>query len=152
MKKTLLLSLILLGVTAPKVTSEGDNDKVFIYHNKREVCSGRLDKCFPIAMGSSQYPTPKWEGPRFLTTHYKEGFIWQNPLTGQVFQPNQHNLGPIWIQVIENDRGWDIGFHATPEKHIDIGLQYSHGCLRMVMGDLREFSSSLEYLDKFYSL
>lgn len=152
MIKHLFIASIFIGVTAPEVISEGDNDKVFIHHDERKVCSGRLDKCFDIAMGSSQYPTPRWEGPRFLTTHYKDGFIWQNPLTGQKYQPWEHNLGPIWIQVIENERGWDIGFHATPEQHVDIELQYSHGCLRMVMGDLREFSDSLQYLDKFYSI
>jgi len=152
MIKHLFLALILIGITSPAVISEGDEDKIFIHHKERKVCSGRLNKCFDIAMGSNKYPTPKWKGPRFLTTHYKNGFIWINPLTGQKYQPWEHNLGSIWIQVIKNDQNWDIGFHSTPEPNVDIKLQYSHGCLRMNIKDLKEFSNSLENLDKFYSL
>ena len=153
MIKHLFIALVLISATAPKVISEGDNDKVFIHHNEKKVCSGRLDKCFDIAMGSSQYPTPRWEGPRFLTTHYKDGFIWQNPLTGQKYQPWEHNLGPIWIEVYNNAQtSWQYGFHATPYPNIPLAQQESHGCLRMNMQDLLQLSNSLQYLDKFYSL
>jgi len=151
--KHLFIALILLGTTAPQVISEGDDDKVFIHHNERKVCSGRLNKCFPLGMGSAQYPTPKWEGPRFLTTHIKDGFRWQNPLTGETFEPWEHNLGPIWIEVYNNtETGWQYGFHASPYPNIPLAQQESHGCLRMNYTDLVEFSNSLQLLDKFYSL
>lgn len=150
--KILLFSLLVFFGNMPVANSEGNEDKIFIYHKEKKVCSGRLNKCFPIAIGSNIYPTPMWSGPRFLTTHYKNGFIWQNPITGKQYQPYEHNLGPIWIQVITNNKGWDIGFHSTPDKELPLSEQVSHGCIRMDEKDIREFSKSLKFLDKFYSI
>lgn len=133
-----------------RVLSEEVENKVSIYLTDKKICSGRLNKCFKIAIGSSKYPTPLWKGPRYLTIHYKQGFTWINPLTNQLYKPNTHNLGSIWIQLIKNNKGWDIGIHQTPELNKPIEEQVSHGCIRMMPQDIKELSNNLKYFDEFY--
>lgn len=131
-------------------------NRINIYIDRDIVCISPSNKCWPFAKGRSEYPTPIWEGAQELTTHYKNGFIWKNPLTGKVYPKGQHNLGNIWIQFYEDTDPksktylWSYGIHETPYPNIPLSQQESHGCLRMTAEDIKSFSESINYFDKFY--
>lgn len=147
-------SLILALQTKGEANEE--SNRVNIYLDKNMVCVHRSNKCWSFAKGSSEYPTPTWEGPEYLTTHIKNGFSWRNPLTGQVFNKGTHNLGNIWVEFYRDNNpssktyNWSFGFHQSPYPNTPLSQQQSHGCLRMTPQDLKEFSNSLNYLDEFY--
>ena len=158
MKKILLsllsTALYLGGFQYPTFASE--SKRINIYIDRNMVCVQRSNKCYAFAKGSKEYPTPTWEGPQYLTTHKKNGFRWQNPITGKIYEKGQHNLGDIWIQFYEDKDpnsktyGWAFGFHETPEPNVPLHLQESHGCGRKTAEDIRNFSAELRYLDEFY--
>ena len=155
MKKLFLLTSILLSLYPIKVDAKESN-RVNIYYDENIVCIQRTNKCWAFAKGKSSYPTPTWEGSSPLSLHIKNGFKWQNPLTGKIFGKGLHNLGDIWIEFYRDDDplsktyGWSFGFHQTPEIHTPLHLQYSHGCLRMTPKDIKDFSNSLQKFDEFF--
>ena len=99
-------------------------------------------KCYPVAIGRKEYPTPVGE--------YKVKKIILNPelvsfRDGRAVPGNV--LGTIAITLGENTNipGSILAIHGTnqPEK---IGLAISHGCVRMVNEDVEElvFNYSFE--------
>lgn len=148
MQKLLLSAILSFTVLVTKVSADSNN-KVFINLTKREICSQRLDKCFPIAIGSAQYPSPKSPGPHYVLDHRKNGFDWVNPLNGKLYPKGTHNLGDIWITVLEDETGI-YGIHTTPDQSTALEDQWSHGCFRMYANDLQELSDSIMYFDEIY--
>ena len=149
--KKLIFFITLLNCFLPMSVKAQESKRVNIYYDRNMVCIQRTNKCWAFAKGKSSYPTPTWEGPQYLTTHIKNGFAWQNPLTGQIFNKGNHNLGNIWIQFYEDKKTeWSYGFHQSPYPNVPLSQQESHGCLRMTPHDIKDFSNSLEYFDEFY--
>ena len=155
MKKIFLLLLLLLPSKAINAETK-ESKRVNIYYDQNMVCIQRTNKCWAFAKGKSSHPTPTWEESRYLITHITNGFRWQNPLTGQVFNKGTHNLGDIWIEFYRDEDplsktyGWTFGFHQSPYLNIPLSQQESYGCLRMTPKDIKEFSSELKYFDEFY--
>jgi lipoprotein-anchoring transpeptidase ErfK/SrfK len=153
--KNIIFILAVLSIFIPiKVRAEVQKDTNHIYLNfvRKEVCSNRAKKCWPVAFGDKYHPTPIIEGPTFILNHYKNGFTWRNPFTGVVYKPGTHNLGNIWIQYTKVN-GIDIGFHTTPYPLIPLSQQESKGgCIRMNAKDIKEFSDNIEYLDEIYAI
>lgn len=148
MKRLGLLLVLGLVFFARPVHTEGDDNKLFIKLKSKQVCSGRLKECFPIAIGKASHPTPVPNGPVTIFDIRRNGFDWRNPLTGQKFPKGTHSLGPYWIQLYHNpNTGWDYGIHATPYPNIPLHLQESHGCLRGHLKDVRKLAYSVEMLD-----
>ena len=111
MKKIFLLLLLLFPSEAINAETK-ESKRVNIYYDQNMVCVQRSNKCYAFAKGKVSYPTPTWEGPQYLTTHIKNGFAWQNPLTGKVYPKGTHNLGNIWIQFYHEDKtGWSFGLN-----------------------------------------
>lgn len=134
-----------------KIAQASTKQKINIYYDRDIVCISSTNECWSFAKGKSAYPTPTWEGPRPLLVHIKNGFNWRNPLTGQVFKKGTHALGNIWIEFYTDpSTGWRFGFHQTPYPNIPLSQQESHGCLRMTLEDLLDFSSKINYYDEFY--
>jgi len=152
--KYIKLSLITLLIVLLSHTPAFSNDDNHIYLNftRKEVCSDRARKCWPVALGNSSNPTPFIEGPTYVLDIRRNGFTWSNPFTGKVYRPGTHNLGNIWVQYTQVD-GIHIGFHQTPYPSIPLSQQQSRGgCIRMSSTDIKEFASYVRYLDEIYSI
>lgn len=150
MKKLIFFVTLLSSLLPTSVKSE-ESKRVNIYYDREIVCIQRTNKCWAFAKGKNSYPTPTWYGKQVLTTHIKNGFNWQNPLTGKVYSKGTHNLGDIWIQFYEDpETGWSFGFHQSPYSNVPLSQQESHGCLRMTARDIKDFSNNLQYFDEFY--
>lgn len=139
----------------PSVVGEAEQilNKNHIYLNlsKKAVCSNRVSKCWPVALGNKANPTPYVKGPHYVTIKKTKGFIWQNPFTKQIFPAGTHNLGNIWIGIVKQSNGIEVGFHTTPTPNIPLNEQSSlGGCVRMTAKDILEFSNNVNYLDEIY--
>ena len=147
---TTLLIVMLSQTSVSSITN--DEDHIYLNFVRKEVCSNRARKCWPVAFGNKLNPTPFIEGPTYVLTHYRNGFSWRNPFTGQVYKAGTHNLGNIWIEYSKVG-SIQIGFHETPYKNIPITQQESKGgCIRMTAIDIKEFSANVKYLDKIYGI
>lgn len=104
----LFLLLIVNNNVANAINVTNDVDHIYLNFTRKEVCSNRARKCWPVAFGDKSHPTPFIEGPTSVITHYKNGFTWVNPFTNVVYKAGEHNLGKIWIQYT-NLKGIDIG-------------------------------------------
>ena len=144
------LVLILVLALCPLLSGASAKNKIFIKLLSKQICSQRLNQCFPIAIGSKQYPSPTEPGPHYVLIHDKQGFDWINPLTGRYYEAHEHNLGPIWIGVYTDHRGWEYGIHQTPDNTRPLSYQYSHGCFRMLESDITLLSQSIYYFDEIY--
>ena len=98
----------------------------------------RLEKTYPVAAGSSSYPTPQgqWE-----VINKAENPTWTNPapdgwgkdLPLQIAGGPSNPLGTRALYL--NAPG--IRIHGTPASY-SIGSYASHGCVRMLMSDVEE--------------
>jgi hypothetical protein len=98
----------------------------------------RLEKSYPVAAGSSSYPTPQgqWE-----VINKAENPTWTNPapdgwgkdLPLQIAGGPSNPLGTRALYL--NAPG--IRIHGTPASY-SIGSYASHGCVRMLMEDVEE--------------
>ena len=129
-----------------------DENHIYLNLTKKNICSIRINKCWPVAIGSTRYPTPYKPGPHYILTHYKKGFNWINPLNGRFYRAGTHSLGNIWIDIMKNENGWNIGIHETPisPSLVPLHKQHSHGCIRMKENDIKELSNNIQYLDKIF--
>lgn len=105
---TVCVAAMVVMFNTPSYAVTNDIDHIYLNFTRKEVCSNRARKCWPVAFGDKYYPTPQVEGPVFVLTHFKNGFTWRNPFTGAVYKPGTHNLGNIWIQYTTRN-GIDIG-------------------------------------------
>lgn len=144
-----IFSFYFSGVAKAQTTT--NLNEIHLNLTKKEVCSNKANKCWPVALGRNNNKTPNIKGPHYVLTHHKNGFVWQNPFTKQVFSKNAHNLGNIWIGILTTKEGIAIGFHQTPTPNIPLSQQESlGGCVRMMPKDIKEFSSYVHYLDLIY--
>ena len=152
-----ILGLVIITVfatlfNAKLALSKNDDNIIYLNFTRREVCSNRAKKCWPVALGNKNNPTPFIENPVHVLSIRRQGFTWINPFTGVKYAPGNHDLGSIWIQYTTY-KGVDIGFHETPNKNVDIRNQQSlGGCIRMNKKDIIEFSKYVKYLDKIYAI
>jgi lipoprotein-anchoring transpeptidase ErfK/SrfK len=146
-------SLLFIIIFSAKVEAvEDTSNHIYLNLKKKEVCSNRANKCWPVALGRSSHPTPNIEGPTFITTIHRNGFNWSDPFSGKYFKKGTHNLGNIWIGFT-NVGPINIGFHQTPTPNIALSNQESlGGCIRMYPKDIKEFSSYVNYLDEVYTI
>lgn len=152
MLKKLIVALILFNTNILSVwASDLKEDEIHLNLSKKEVCSNRANKCWSVALGRNSNKTPNIKGPHYVLTHYKNGFVWQNPFTKKIYGKGQHNLGDIWISILTTKENIVVGFHQTPTPNIPLNQQESlGGCVRLMPKDMVEFSSYVNYLDKIY--
>lgn len=100
--------IVLLSHTSPVLGVQPDENHIYLNFTRKEVCSNRARKCWPVALGNSTNPTPFIEGPTYVLGIRRNGFDWRNPFTGRLFKAGTHNLGSIWIQYTRVN-GIDIG-------------------------------------------
>jgi murein L,D-transpeptidase YcbB/YkuD len=97
---------------------------------------GRLVKTYPIAVGTSSYPTPNGV---FAVTEMLRNPTWFPPNSPwaaglEPVPPGASNpLGTRWIGTSAPL----IGIHGTPQAW-SIRSRASHGCIRMYIGDVEE--------------
>ena len=150
-RKLGLIIFLSLVFYSPSVNSTGDEDKIFLNLRSKTVCSGRLDKCFPVAIGKPSHPTPTNVGPYYITDIRLNGFDWQNPFTGRIYKAGTHNLGNIWITFHQDTVTGNVyGFHKTPEPGKALSAQQSHGCVRMNYTGIKTFGNSVKFWDQVY--
>jgi lipoprotein-anchoring transpeptidase ErfK/SrfK len=121
---------------APKVTRKSFGPVVVIRRNSHRLYlySGmRYRKQFPVATGTTTYPTPlgrfrivvKWRNPWW----YPPDSDWakdKDPVPPGPSNP----LGTRWMGISSPG----VGIHGTPEPG-SIGYSVSHGCIRMRIPD-----------------
>ncbi len=98
----------------------------------------KLDRTYPVALGSPSYPTPAGE---FEIIDKAENPTWTNPapdgwgkdLPLQIGPGPSNPLGTRALYL--NAPG--IRIHGTPASY-SIGTYASHGCIRMLMEDVEE--------------
>ncbi len=143
--------IISLVFTTVPVHSEHDNNKIFLKLNERQLCSGRLNKCFPMAIGSSTYPSPNIPGPHLILDIRRNGFNWIHPTNNKLYKAGTHNLGNYWVTIYhDSSNGWTYGVHTTPQPNTNITTQSSMGCFRLRVKDMEEFINSVRMFDVAY--
>ena len=99
---------------------------------------GRIEKTYPVAVGSPEYPTPPGD---FSIQDMQVDPTWTPPKDSpwakdaKVTPPGPDNpLGTRWMSI---NPGQGIGIHGTnsPES---LGYSVSHGCIRMAIPDVED--------------
>jgi L,D-transpeptidase ErfK/SrfK len=89
---------------------------------------------YPVAIGQTGWETPTG---LFQVRNMNINPQWQHPITGEIVPPGTKNpLGSRWIGFWSDGTN-EIGFHGTNESNL-IGLAVSHGCIRMLDGDIQQ--------------
>lgn len=122
---------------APAVTSIGPVVVVDRYAFRLRVYNGeKRIRSYPIAVGTSTYPTP---AGRFRVVMKQKNPTWFPPNSpwarglGPVPPGPGNPLGTRWMGTSAPG----IGFHGTPSSG-SIGSRASHGCIRMYVSDAED--------------
>jgi lipoprotein-anchoring transpeptidase ErfK/SrfK len=128
---------------APAVTSIGPVVVVDRYAFKLRVYRGeKRIRTYPIAVGTSTYPTP---AGRFHLVMKQRNPTWFPPSSpwaaglGPVPPGPGNPLGTRWMGTSAPG----IGFHGTPSSG-SIGTRASHGCIRMYVGDAEDLYDRID--------
>lgn len=129
-------------VHEPELTTEGLGTTLFVNRSKRRVWvyqNGDAEvTSFPIAVGSSSYPTPRgW----YEVTLHRDHPTWINPdptgwgagLPKKIGPGKSNPLGRYAINI----SAAGIRFHEGP----NVGAAASHGCMRMHYSDVKKLAT-----------
>ena len=112
----------------PIIVIRRESRRLYLYRNTR------LIRRFPVAVGTSSYPTP---AGRFRVVTKERHPTWDPPNSpwaaglGPVPPGPNNPLGTRWIGTSAPG----IGIHGTPQPWT-VGTRASHGCIRMYMRDV----------------
>lgn len=137
----------------PKVTEDGFSKSIIVDLSERRIRlfdGMALEKTYPCAIGTPEYPTPTGEYEitlkRYLPT-------WVNPAPDTWGKDMPRSIGPgpgnpLGTRAL-NINAPSIRFHGT-ENIASVGTAASHGCMRMVRSDIEDLYERVEVGAKVY--
>lgn len=124
----------------PKVTARTWKKTIIVSRAQRRLYLykyDKLEKTYPIAVGTPGYPTPKgwWTivNKRYLPTWRNPGSAWATGMPAYIGPGPGNPLGTRALDL--NASG--IRIHGT-SNNASIGTAASHGCMRMHMWDIED--------------
>jgi L,D-transpeptidase ErfK/SrfK len=127
---------------APEIFSTA-NIKVIINLSQRQltlVQGNTILHRFPVAVGKDDWQTPVGQ---FAVQDMRTDPVWRHPITQKPVGPGPDNpLGSRWIGFAQ-EGDYHIGIHGTHEERL-IGEAVSHGCVRMLDGDIQTLYSQIK--------
>jgi lipoprotein-anchoring transpeptidase ErfK/SrfK len=129
---------MVVAVLPPKVTEKSFKKTLVVSLSQRKVRlynGAKLEKTYPIAIGTASYPTPTgdWKiiNKRFMPTWTNPGSGWAASMPAYI-APGPGN--PLGTRALDLDAS-GIRFHGTSNIG-SVGTAASHGCMRMYMHDI----------------
>lgn len=137
----------------PKVTEDSFGQTIVVDLSQRRIRlfqGAKLEKAYPCAVGTAQYPTPTGH---FEVTEKRYLPTWVNPQPNGWGKDMPRSIGPgpsnpLGTRAI-NLSAPGIRFHGT-SKLSSIGTAASHGCLRMFRGDIEDLYERVEVGTQVY--
>lgn len=109
----------------------------------------KIEKTYPCAIGTPQYPTPKGEFEitlkRYRPTWVNPGSDWAKTMPSSIPPGPQNPLGTRAINLSASG----IRFHGTTNIG-SVGTAASHGCMRMYRHDIEDLYERVEVGMKVY--
>jgi lipoprotein-anchoring transpeptidase ErfK/SrfK len=106
-------------------------------HKVRLYSGAKLEKTYPVAIGTAQYPTPPgdWKivEKRYLPTWTNPGSAWAKSMPPFIGPGPGNPLGTRALNLSADG----IRFHGTNNIG-SVGTAASHGCMRMYMPDIED--------------
>jgi len=136
----------------PKVTEDSFGKTIVVDLSQRRIRlfdGATVEKSYPCAIGTPQFPTPKGEfeivAKRFRPTWVNPGSDWAKDMPKSI-PPGPGN--PLGTRAL-NLSASGIRFHGT-ENIGSVGTAASHGCMRMYRRDIEDFYERVEIGTKVY--
>jgi lipoprotein-anchoring transpeptidase ErfK/SrfK len=125
-------------VVQPKVTDSAFDTVIVVHINENKLYlykNHTLSRTFPVATGTSRYPTPTGKYSvtlkRYMPTWYNPHSEWSRG-EPETIGPGPHN--PLGLRAL-NVSAPGIRIHGSPADY-SIGYNASHGCIRMHNSDV----------------